>query len=280
MSNDLAAPTSPPDSESRALEALLWLYDNGAGEFFASVAMRAQGVTNVNAIPAAQGLTDHSHRTVTPLKTVNWYCPHCGNRQIFTMRVVVFSDDRETCNAKADCLECKHTIHFWAMLRGHQVEHLAMHPAARRERVPLRDVRLFPERIRDVYEQAFHGFMSGYWDTCIAMCRKLVEGALKEATGTEGVPMTTGDRIDAFTGAGGWADKLKHKLQVLYGAGNLGAHFDEIAPTYPMATKVMDIAENILSLVYAWPATVDELDELLKNARETQAGLETEGDDT
>lgn len=266
------------ETESRALEALLLLYDNGWGETFASIAMRAQGVTNVNEIPAEKGGVQVGGHSPAPLHRVDWYCPACGKSQIFTMDWSRWGDGRAVCFGRSACSDCHQIVHFWSMIDGFQVTELAMHPPARRQRVPVKDERLFPDRIKGLYEEAFHNFMVGHWNACIAMCRKLVEGALKEATGTEGVSMKTDARIDAFTGAGGWADVLKHKLQVLYGAGHLGSHFDEIAPTYPMATKVMDITENILSLVYAWPATVDELDDLLKGAREAQAGQSAGGE--
>lgn len=275
-----AADIYAPPSGSKALEALLWLYDNGAGEFFASVAMRAEGVTNVNEIPAKQGKTDPTHPSVTTLRYVDWYCPHCGCKQIFTMAQSTFSPDRETCCAKSVCLECGEDVFFWAMLNGHQVQHLAMHPASRRERPAIKDMRSLPERNRGLYEQAHHSFMVGHWDACIAMCRKLVEGALKEATGTKGVPMKTDARIGAFTGAGGWADVLKRKLQILNGVGDLGAHFDTIEPTYAMATQVMDSTENLLSMVYLWPAAVDDLELLLQSARADAAGQVAEGDET
>lgn len=270
----------PDASESKALEALLLLYDNGWGETFASIAMRAQGVTNVNAIPTDRAKLTSPARPSgqAHLGSVMWYCPRCGTYQAFSMEHSGWDAVRSVNSTTSRCAECECTVYFWAMIQGGAVAHLSMHPPARRERVPVRDTHLFPERIQRLYEQAFRCFMTGDWDACIAMCRKLVEGALKEATGTEGVEMKTNVRIEIFTGDGGWAETLKRKLQVVSGAGNLGAHFDMIEPTYPMATKVMDITENILSLVYAWPATVDELDELLKNAREAQAGQSAEGE--
>jgi hypothetical protein len=266
------------NSESKALEALLWLYDNGAGEFFTSVAMRAQGVTNVNEIPAEQGKTTQDHPTVAALAAVDWFCPKCGKSQIFSMTDTHVHDGRSICVAKSTCTGCEQRVYFWAMLSGNQVLHLAMHPVSRRARPAIKYMRSLPDRYRGLYEQAHHNFMVGNWDACLAMCRKLVEGALKEATGTMDINLKTEVRIARFAGSGGWAETMQRKLQILSGVGHLGVHFDKIEPTYAMATQVMDSTENLLSMVYLWPAAVDDLEHLLQSARDDAAGQMAEGE--
>lgn len=215
-----------------------------------------------------------SWTTVSGLPTassVSETCPFCDERVIFSLSNYVADAKRSSVSASATCPGCSQRADFWTIKMpprrnegNSDACEIFMYPVSLHayphpilpETVPIALQRALNSTIDSLNAKNFPATAVG--------ARRTLEGIFKYLVTEEKRKKPLFQLIDEVKSNNDLAQPLESLSHAIRTGGNLGAHFDdENEPTEPMARKMVELLDYLISYLYVLPSRITDLEKNL-----------------
>lgn len=208
-------------------------------------------------------------RSVSTLKTS---CPYCGDKVVFSVEKLTEDKIRISIAGSAECPSCDKNVFFWSVKDTTPVNgvgavaktNVYMHPAAvggyAHPDLPAN----VPEPLQRALNSTIDSLNSRNFPATAVGARRTLEGIFKYLVAAEKRNKSLFQLIDEVQAHHDLAAPLKSLSHAIRSGGNLGAHFDdENEPTEPMARKMVELLDYLISYLYVLPSQITDLEAAL-----------------
>jgi hypothetical protein len=190
--------------------------------------------------------------------SISEFCPHCGERGIFSIENYLTDAQRKTISGTARCPACNEALYFWSINSRTGVQTF-MHPSPVLHQ-KIAQASEIPEPIVRNYNSCVDAFNSGNYVATAVLCRRTLEALFKLLLADEDKKISLAKAIIKVSEQRDLSLPLRHLSNAVRAGGNLGAHFDEqLEPTPEIARSMVELLEYIIDYIHVLPSKIEAL---------------------
>jgi len=205
--------------------------------------------------------------------SVSSYCPHCGDKVVFSLASHFYDTHRKAQNASAACPSCDNSVSFYTMNPWKIDEEekdpdvVYIYPPIKKYRHVKDYSKYIPENLQKAYESTLDSYNSKNYIATAVSCRRTLEGIFLYLPTEGNKEKVLAKAIEKAKKDVDWAAPLNTLAHMIRHGGNLGAHFnEEKEPNEVVAKSMVELLEYLLEYIYELPKNIDELKSNLDNA--------------
>jgi hypothetical protein len=205
--------------------------------------------------------------------SISAICPFCDEKVIFSLTTFTDDRNRDAVASTSSCPGCGRAVHFWTIKTPLDADGNAPTPAYQVFMYPSRTIKgyrhpVLPDTVPEPLQRALRSTIDSLnaknFPATAVGARRTLEGIFKYLVATDKRAKSLFQLIDEVKTNHDLAAPLESLSHAIRSGGNLGAHFDDAnEPTEPMARKMVELLDYLISYLYVLPSQITDLESAL-----------------